>query len=78
MEFGDLSGIVFNKQTGNLIGGHQRLKCLDPSWKITTNKEGYGFIETSSGKLVYREVDWSEKKEKMIFGGGLECFTGNM
>ncbi len=27
-EFGDLSGIVFNRQTGNLVGGHQRLKVI--------------------------------------------------
>jgi len=24
--FGDLSGIVYNRRTGNLVGGHQRLK----------------------------------------------------
>lgn len=29
-EFGDLSGIVFNIRTGQLIGGHQRIKHLDP------------------------------------------------
>lgn len=29
-EFGDLSGIVFNRRTGNLIGGHQRIKIIDP------------------------------------------------
>ena len=33
-EFGDLSGIVFNCRTGNLIGGHQRIKCLPPDVKI--------------------------------------------
>ena len=33
-EFGDLSGIVFNIQTGNTVGGHQRIKKLDPDWKI--------------------------------------------
>gem|GEM_PF-2566928 len=33
-EFGDLSGIVFNRRTGNLVGGHQRLKCLPEDAKI--------------------------------------------
>lgn len=33
-EFGDLSGIVFNRRTGNLVGGHQRLKCLPPDASI--------------------------------------------
>ena len=33
-EFGDLSGIVFNRRTGNTVGGHQRLKCLPPDAKI--------------------------------------------
>ncbi len=58
-EFGDLSGIVFNRQTGHIIGGHQRLKHLDPEWEIKD-----GFIKTPFGDFVYREVDWPEKKEK--------------
>ena len=27
-EFGDISGIVWNRQTGNMVSGHQRLKAL--------------------------------------------------
>lgn len=26
--FGELGGIVFNRRTGNLVGGHQRVKAL--------------------------------------------------
>lgn len=78
-EFGDLSGVVFNRKTGNLIGGHQRIKALDPKWQIiiTTHsepnfdgdKEGgrslaNGYIATPFGQLVYREVAWSDHKEK--------------
>lgn len=69
-EFGDLSGIVVNVRTGNLVGGHQRIKNLDPSWPIVkqhqTDKTGtvaLGYIETPSGRWQYREVDWPEKKE---------------
>lgn len=69
-EFGDLSGIVFNVRTGRLIGGHQRIKNLDPSWKITKRQAkdnvgtvAVGSISTPWGEWSYREVDWAEKKE---------------
>ena len=69
-EFGDLSGIVKNIKTGHLVGGHQRVKQLDPSWEITkeshSDKVGtvaLGYIETPYGRWQYREVDWSAKKE---------------
>ncbi len=71
-EFGDLSGIVFNKRTGRLVGGHQRVKNLDPAWEIqkkaSPDKLGTvatGFVITPEGRWTYREVDWPEKKEKM-------------
>ena len=70
MEFGDLSGIVFNVQTGNVVGGHQRIKHLDPAWKVEKVKHkdkvgtvAIGYIETDFGRWQYREVDWDEKKE---------------
>ena len=66
-EFGNLSGIIFNKQTGNLIGGHQRLKCIPKNAEITitdnynppTSKGtiAEGFILLYGGKHNYREVD---------------------
>ena len=70
LEFGDLSGIVKNIRTGHLIGGHQRIKNLDPSWPIVSkphvDKAGtvaLGYIDTPSGQWSYREVYWPEKKE---------------
>ena len=70
-EFGDLGGIVFNLTTGHVVGGHQRLKNLDPKWKITRrserNKTGTvsrGYILTPDGKFTYREVQWPLLKEK--------------
>jgi len=70
-EFGDLSGIVVNVRTGNLVGGHQRIKHFDPDGKITkkaqkddTGTVARGYIETPAGKWDYREVDWPEDKEK--------------
>lgn len=35
-EYGDLSGIVVNRRTGHLVGGHQRVKGFDPAWPITS------------------------------------------
>lgn len=73
-EFGDLSGIVFNIRTGNLVSGHQRCKVLpreneititkkyDPPTRTGTVAEGYVLID--SEKYQYREVDWPEDKEK--------------
>jgi len=70
-EFGDLSGIIFNRQTGSLIGGHQRIKHLKPEWEIVKKNcedelgtVAQGFIKTPFGDWVYREVDWPEKKER--------------
>lgn len=73
-EFGDLSGIIFNRRTGNVIGGHQRLKCLPEDAKIEKNdlktptKTGtvaHGFIIIEDEKYTYREVDWDDATEKM-------------
>lgn len=62
-EFGDLSGIVFNKQTGNLVAGHQRVKAIT---------EKYGDLPIFDEKIVtddgnefnVRIVDWDIQKEK--------------
>ena len=69
--FGDISGIVFNIRTGNLVGGHQRIKHLDASWPITkvphkdsVGTVAIGHIDTPFGRWQYREVDWDERKEK--------------
>jgi len=74
-EFGDLSGIVFNRRTNNLVGGHQRLKCLPADAKIEkkdlkektkTGTVAQGFLIFDGGeKHTYREVDWDEATEKM-------------
>jgi DNA modification methylase len=69
-EFGDLGGIVVNKRTGHVVGGHQRIKGLDPSWRIErhpardkTGTVAIGYITTPSGRLSYREVDWPQRRE---------------
>src|SRR5690554_913137 len=69
-KFGDLSGVVFNKKTGNLIGGHQRVKIFkdeDPEihvLKESPKNEIIGYFEYKGHRFTYREVNWNEKKEK--------------
>jgi DNA modification methylase len=72
--FGDLSGIVRNLTTDNLVGGHQRIRHFDPNWEIQINKRfvtpdivgtvAYGYIKTPFGLWNYREVRWTEAHEK--------------
>jgi len=69
-EFGDLSGIILNRRTGLLIGGHQRVDVLAGGTIETTDlpePEPDGTV--ARGALVkdgkqygLRVVDWSEAK----------------
>lgn len=66
-EFGDLGGIVFNRTTQQLVGGHQRLRALEDVGieKIEKDDLGHGFVHLKNGeRFAYREVDWDENKEK--------------
>lgn len=62
-EFGDISGIVINKRSGNLICGHQRCKAL---------MEKYGNLDIVDDKITtpgggvfkIRYVDWPIEKER--------------
>ena len=73
-EFGDLSGIVFNVRSGQLVGGHQRQKVLSPDSKINLTESyleptsvgtvAVGHVIIDGEKFNYREVDWDDNKEK--------------
>ena len=72
-EFGDLSGIVFNKLTGNLICGHQRLKYMprdcvinkkELETKSITGTVSEGTISVAGENYKYREVEWDLSREK--------------
>lgn len=73
-EYGDLSGFIFNRTTGRLVGGHQRSKVLPSNAKIHYTKKNtnpskvgtlaVGFIEVDGEKFSYREVAWDDLKEK--------------
>jgi hypothetical protein len=72
-ELGDLSGIIKNVATSNLVGGHQRIKIFtdigDAEIIITermsdrpgpagTTAHGYIIHPTTGEKFAYREVHW--------------------
>ncbi len=58
-EFGDLSGVVFNRKTGHLVGGHQRVQAFkELGGEIVGNE-----IVVDGVSFSYREVDWDEEKE---------------
>ena len=71
--FGDLSGIVYNVETGMLVSGHQRAELLGSSQVTVLNDYeeptevgtlALGYIENADGeKFPYREVLWDRKTE---------------
>lgn len=73
LEFGDLSGIVFNRTTNQLVGGHQRIKHIDPKGSVTivrqfkkptrTGTMAEGYVELQGERFNYREVKWPKHKE---------------
>jgi DNA modification methylase len=59
-KFGDISGIVWNKRTGNLVAGHQRVAKLR---ELGGQLVG-GAVQIASGeRFPVRVVDWSELQE---------------
>lgn len=70
--FGDLSCIVFNTRTGQLVGGHQRIeimKRLSGEKRIaitqrfdapdTDGTVAIGYVFIGNKQFAYREVDWN-------------------
>lgn len=75
-KFGDMSGLVFNRATGRVVGGHQRREAylkkagrieitetLEEPNEVGTVARGHVII--GSEKFVYRVVEWPEEKEKL-------------
>jgi DNA modification methylase len=62
-EFGDISGITFNRRTGRLVTGHQRVDQLRARHGDLEVKRGV--IRTPDGETFrVRFVDWDEATEK--------------
>lgn len=69
---GDLSGIVHNKRTDELIGGNQRSKVIDiKNCEIVLTEQydqptktgtlAFGYVLWEGERYTYRLVDWDEK-----------------
>ena len=77
-EFGDLSCIVFNIRTQQLVGGHQRINILQQVLSgakqitITTRFDvpdqvgttALGYVVYENRQFAYRGVDWDEGRQK--------------
>ncbi len=66
--FGDISGITFNRRTGRLVTGHQRMDALKTAYgedlQLTAQEDGT-YLRTPAGdQYLVRVVDWDETTEK--------------
>jgi hypothetical protein len=73
-KFGDLSGIVANRRSGLMVGGHQRVKQIAPDAEVVitqrykkptrTGTVAEGYVLLAGERFTYREVWWDAKTEK--------------
>lgn len=73
-EFGDLGGIVYNRKTKRLVGGHQRSHVFGKDSKVVVERKyqkptktgtvAEGYVMVSGERFAYREVSWDDVKEK--------------
>ena len=63
-KFGDLSGIVWNKRTGNLVAGHQRLDQLKLMGAKLEQANGKPEVVAGGRRFAVRVVDMSEAEER--------------
>jgi hypothetical protein len=62
--FGDISGITWNRRSGNLVCGHQRVKVLTEAGGELKSYGDREFIELPNNqRFPVRVVDWPEEKE---------------
>ncbi len=68
LEFGDLSGIVFNLRTGQLVCGHQRIQGIGAKatkdHPIETDGAGSYWIEFKGKRFPIRLVDWDQDTQQ--------------
>ena len=75
-EFGDMSGLVFNRRSERIVGGHQRREAYkELGGSIVIDEElsepsssgtvAYGHVTIGDERFVYRVVDWPEDKERL-------------
>ena len=62
--FGDISGVVYNKQTGNLVSGHQRVAQLRKLGAQMVDDKLVITVQGERREFSVRVVDWTEGQEK--------------
>src|SRR5688572_8581402 len=66
-DFGDLSGIVWNERTGELVCGHQRMDRLRAAgakgWTRLSQHHGIILHPVTGEKFYIRIVDWDRAKQ---------------
>lgn len=75
-KYGDLSGIVVNRRSGRIVGGHQRARHITAEATIIVSEEwekpnsqgtvAVGYIDVGGERWSYREVDVDETTEKAM------------
>lgn len=75
-QFGDLSGVIVNRVSGNIVSGHQRHKVLPPDAEIVIEKRfdpptkygtsAHGHILIDGERFAYREISVDAVTEKAI------------
>ena len=63
-QFGDLSGLVWNKRTGYLVCGHQRKAALEAEHGDGLRLEGGALVTPTGERFPVRVVDWPEEKAR--------------
>jgi len=63
-EYGDLSGIVWNKRTGQLVAGHQRIKALKKGHGRKLKLVDGALLVPDGERFPVRVVDWPADKAK--------------
>ena len=73
-QFGDISGVVFNRKTGHLVGANQRVSLfrdagaqLHIEHRGDADKRGTvarGYVLLDGDRYGYREVEWDLPKEQ--------------
>jgi len=68
-QFGDIAGLTWNRATGHMVAGHQRLTSLKALYgdrlEIREEVNGSFWIVSPDGeKFALRVVDWTEEQER--------------
>jgi len=63
-EFGDISGIVWNRRDGYLVAGHQRLAALRERFGSGLQMQDGAIVAPDGERFPVRVVDWDEERAR--------------